>query len=500
MTAMRAAPESRRTVLNEEPIRPGRDFVLYWMVACRRPGWNFALQQAAAHARELAKPLVILEALRCDHPRASDRLHRFVQDGMEDNARHFARRPVLYRPYVERGKGAGAGLIEALAKLACVVITDDFPTYFLPRMVRATAARLDVRLESVDSNGLYPMRATRRVFPSAYLFRRHLQHELPVHLNEFPAEDPLKGIRLPRLERLPDRIETRWPSRAVDPAELPIDHGVPPTEQRGGAVEGVRLLGEFLASKLRRYAEERNQPEKDVTSGLSPYLHFGHVSAHQVFSALAAREGWAPGRIARKVSGRRSGWWGMSQPAEEFLDQLVTWRELGFNFAALREDHDRYESLPGWCIGTLRAHGSDRRERIYELEEFERACTHDPLWNAAQTQLVREGRIHNYLRMLWGKKILEWSRSPEDAARIMIELNDRYALDGRDPNSYSGIFWILGRYDRPWGPERPVFGTIRYMSSANTARKVRVTGYLERYAPARDPAGPGSLDRPPRGR
>ncbi len=148
----------------------------------------------------------------------------------------------------------------------------------------------------------------------------------------------------------------------------------------------------------------------------------------------------------------------MSAGAEAFLDQVITWRELGFNCCHMRKDYDQYESLPAWAQKTLKEHENDARTARYSLEELEGARTHDPLWNAAQTQLVTEGRIHNYLRMLWGKKIIEWTRSPREALRVMIELNNRYALDGRDPNSYSGIFWCLGRYDRPWGPERPIFG------------------------------------------
>jgi deoxyribodipyrimidine photo-lyase len=172
----------------------------------------------------------------------------------------------------------------------------------------------------------------------------------------------------------------------------------------------------------------------------------------------------------------------MSSPAEAFLDQFVTWRELGFNMAALRADHREYESLPEWARNTLAEHASDPRPYLYSLEQLDSASTHDELWNAAQRQLRREGVIQNYLRMLWGKKILKWTATPREAARFMIELNNRYALDGRDPNSYSGIYWCLGRYDRPWGPERPVFGKIRYMTSANTARKLRVREYMERFA------------------
>jgi deoxyribodipyrimidine photo-lyase len=170
----------------------------------------------------------------------------------------------------------------------------------------------------------------------------------------------------------------------------------------------------------------------------------------------------------------------MSEGAEAFLDELITWREVGFNMSSQREDHDQFQSLPEWALTTLKVHEKDRRSYAYSLEEFETAGTHDPLWNAAQRQLVREGRIHNYLRMLWGKKILEWSPSPRDALTVMVELNNKYALDGRDPNSYSGIMWVLGRYDRPWGPERPVFGKVRY-EFCNTAQRSAMK-YLSRYA------------------
>jgi deoxyribodipyrimidine photo-lyase len=238
-----------------------------------------------------------------------------------------------------------------------------------------------------------------------------------------------------------------------------------------------------VRSGLDAYPEARNHPDDDAGSGLSPYLHFGHVSAHEVFAAVAAREGWSAERLGLKPTGKRSGWWGMGEAAEAFLDQLVTWREVGFNFAAKRDDAESYEALPPWALATLGKHASDPRTYLYTADQLDEGRTHDPLWNAAQHQLAREGRIHNYLRMLWGKKILEWSPSPREAHEVMFSLNDTWALDGRDPNSASGIMWCLGRYDRPWGPERAIFGTVRFMSSANTARKVRVKEYLTRYAP-----------------
>lgn len=288
---------------------------------------------------------------------------------------------------------------------------------------------------------------------------------------------------------MPADILTKWPTAtpwltgAASLAALPIDHLVQPTNMRGGARAARAQLARFLQDDLDRYADQHNQPDLDVTSRLSPYLHWGHISVHEVFDAVMRREGWL-GSVAARATGARDGWWGVRSSTESFLDELITWREVGYNMSSKRDDYDRFDSLPPWALRTLRAHADDPRDERYTLEEFAQARTADPLWNAAQRQLVAEGRIHNYLRMLWGKKILHWSSSPEEALDIMIELNNKYGLDGRNPNSYSGIFWVLGRYDRPWGPERPIFGTVRYMTSANTARKLHVKEYLRRYGDA----------------
>jgi deoxyribodipyrimidine photo-lyase len=253
-------------------------------------------------------------------------------------------------------------------------------------------------------------------------------------------------------------------------------------------------LGAF-AERMGRYGEERNEPDAEATSGLSPHLHWGHLSSHQLLAAVAAAERWSPERLARTTSGAREGWWGMSPGAEAFLDQAVTWREIGFNLAARLPAYDRYDSLPAWAQATLERHRADPRPTLYDLPALTAARTHDALWNAAQSQLLREGRIHNYLRMLWGKKVLEWSATPRDALDALVDLNNRYALDGRDPNSYSGIFWCFGRFDRPWAPERPIFGTIRYMSSDAARRKLHLTRYLARHAPA-TPATPTDTASP----
>lgn len=478
-------PSIRVQARNDAPVRSQGDYVLYWMTAARRPVWNFALQRAAEYARTLDKPLVVFEPLRVGYPWASDRLHVFILQGMLDNARRFADRGVTYLPYVEPEPGGGRGLLESLAERACVVVTDDFPTFFLPRMVAAAAKRLSVRLEVVDGNGLLPMRAAEGIFSRAHDFRRFLQKQLQGHLRHIPEADPLR--ELPHGRPTFQGLE-RWlllDVRSLDPAELaaslPIDHAVVPAVTRGGFESGEDRLRTFVKHKLARY-EERNHPDADASSGLSPYLHFGQVSAHEVLDAIAAQEGWTPDGVAEKATGSRQGWWKLSAPAEGFLDELVTWRELGFNMCWQREDCDTYESLPAWARATLEEHAGDGRTHLYTLAEFESARTHDELWNATQRELVREGRVHNYLRMLWGKNILAWSESPKVALSIMLQLNDKYALDGRDPNSISGIFWVLGRYDRAWGPERPVFGKIRYMTSSSARNKLRLDAYLARYA------------------
>ncbi len=487
---MSPVPEIRIKSANFLPALPGKDFVLYWMIGFRRATWNFALDRAVEWAEKLQKPLVIFEALRCGFPWASDRTHRFMIDGMAENACRFEGTGVLYFPYLELAPNAGKGLLAALASRACLVVTDDFPCFFLPRMVASAARQVRVLMEMVDSNGLLPLRQAEQAYPTAYAFRRFLQRELPRHLMCFPKANALLNAKLPKAKPLPREITQRWPKaspRLLNSGEealagISLDHSVSPVDTRGGSTAAQALLRNFLRNRLPAYAEARNDPSQQVTSELYPYLHFGHISVHQIFSEITRQEGWSLDHLAVRATGSRSGWWGTRQATEAFLDQVITWRELGFNCCQMRKDYDQFESLPAWALKTLRQHARDERSYDYSLEKFERAETHDALWNAAQTQLLREGRIHNYLRMLWGKKIIEWTHTPQKALEIMVDLNNKYALDGRDPNSYSGIFWCLGRYDRPWGPERPVFGKVRYMSSENTARKFNVRDYIRKYS------------------
>jgi deoxyribodipyrimidine photo-lyase len=461
------------------------------MIGSRRTSYNFALQRAVHHSRRLDVPLLVVEPLRLDYPWACARFHHFVLDGMLENWRALEKSTVTYYPFVEEIAGDANGMFTEFANAAAVVVSDDTPAFFLPNALRVAAEQCPVTMEAVDGVGIYPLRETNRVFTTAASFRRHLQKELPELLMDAPARIPLLGRKPPTISKIPRSLSDRWPmtplSRLRDRrwlARLSINHRVGATSIRGGAASARSALADFVQNNLPEYASQRNQLRAECQSHLSPYLHFGHISAHEVFRAVLDKVDWSPAMLAPRATGSRHGWWGAGESVESFLDQLVTWRELGHNAATHQSDYRRFESIPNWAQETLQTHASDERPYLYPLEALEGADTHDPLWNAAQSQLVTEGTIHNYLRMLWGKKILEWTPDPHIALSVMIELNNKYALDGRDPNSYSGILWVLGKYDRAWGPERPIFGKVRYMSSDNTARKLDVRSYVERYRAA----------------
>jgi deoxyribodipyrimidine photo-lyase len=410
---------------------------------------------------------------------------------LRDNARACRSSRALYYPYVEPAVGAGRGLVAALARRAALVVTDWFPASFLPRMIAAAAARSDVRVDAVDSTGLIPVATHGRAFPSARGYRGFMQRNLREHLGAFPDENPLARLERSRAS-LPAGVERRWPRAdlssptAARVAALPIDHSVPPSALPGGQRRARQRLEAFLDTQLAHYAEAANHPDAEGTSHLSPYLHFGHIAAHEVFSALMTRERWTSRRLARGAPGTREGWWGVSAGAEHFLDQVVVWRELAFNGCAWTPGFDSFATLPRWARETLDAHRVDPRPHVYSLEQLDAAATHDEVWNAAQTELRTTGWCHGYMRMVWGKKILEWSRQPEEALEHMAALMDRYSLDGRDPVSYLNYGWVLGRYDRPWF-ERPIFGTVRYMTSESAKRKLKMKKYLATFsAPGRE--------------
>ena len=479
-------PPSRIRALNTCPVNPRGDFILYWMIAARRTRWNFALQHAVNLCSDLQAPLLILEALDTDYPWANDRLHRFVLDGMAATALSCRRAHAEYYPFVERTRGAGAGLVAELSRHACAVVTDHFPAFLIPGVTQAAARQSAVRVEAVDSNGLIPLSAHGRAFTMARSFRAFVQRELHNHLREFPDEHPLRVLPPGRRATVPTSIARRWPA-ATDLLDrrsslqlLPIDHTVTRAAVQGGEAAARRRLTVFIEEDLKRYGRDHSHPDANCTSRLSPYLHFGHISAHEVFSAVMTSERWTTRRLSARGGGARQGWWGVSDSANIFLDQLTVWRDLSFNGCEWIPCYMDYQSFPSWARETLEAHRSDPR-RQYAFETLESAATHDAIWNATQRQLLTEGWFHGYLRMLWGKKILEWAPDPPTALAWMETLMNRYSLDGRDPVSYASFAWVLGRYDRPW-PERPVFGTVRYMSSESARRKLRMTAYLKKYS------------------
>jgi deoxyribodipyrimidine photo-lyase len=262
---------------------------------------------------------------------------------------------------------------------------------------------------------------------------------------------------------------------------LAIRHDIPGLEIKGTRQAALGKLGQFINYGLFEYGDKRNDPDENKVSGLSPWLHFGKISEYEVVRAVLDHqpEDWDLGNITFN-NGSRGGFFNGDSNIDKFLDEVITWREVGFHFAHHRPDYAEFESLPDWALETLNEHKRDPREWIYSYEELEQSQTHDEIWNAAQTQLREEGIIHNYLRMLWGKKVIEWTPDPETALEYLIELNNQYAIDGRDPNSYSGIFWCFGRFDRAW-QERRVIGKIRYMTSESTRRKVKLKQYLNKY-------------------
>lgn len=477
---MARAPKPRARLENDHPVRPGKRLVLYWMTAARRTTHSFALDHAIDWARSLKRPLVVLEALRCDYPHASDRLHDFILRGMADNRARLEGQPALYFPFVERRHGEGKGLLATLAEESCVVVTDRSPAFFLPRMLAAAGREIEARLESIDGCGLLPLAAAPKPFARAHDFRRFLSRSLGEHLGTRPRARPFARVDLPRLDSLHRTILERWPP--ADDAllageglqKLPLDHGVHPVSTRGGSKAGTRRLRDFIDRELPGYIDSQRHPDKGSTSGISPYLHYGHIGAHQVIADLERRGGFS-------LRGGPEDWSRMKDSTAAFLDQLVTWRELGYVHSSKRDDAARFSGLPPWCKETLRRHLTDQRPALYDVDALEGAKTHDEIWNAAQRQLLHEGRVHSYLRMIWGKRVIEWTADPEEAFERLVLLNDRFALDGRDPNSYSGIGWCFGRFDRPW-PTRPVYGQVRYMSSEQTKKKLRMRSYLERWS------------------
>ena len=472
---------------NHEPNPEGK-YVLCWMQAHHRFEYNYTLEYAVAWANKLNLPLLVHEGIVCNYQWASDRMHRFLLESTREDYELSKGLGITYYPYLESIPGEEDKLVTELAKEAALIITDGYPAFIMRKRNDKWPGMVSIPYITIDSNGIIPLSLTEKAPYSAYHFRKIMQRYFVECFTNPPAKNPLTELKNTEPVRIPESITQKWPQSGdqlsdIDTfiSKLDIDHSVKPVEIKGTRAAALEQMNRFLNDHLPKYGKERNDPDNDRTSRLSSWLHFGKISEYEIVKEVLARqpEGWDLSQV-KDNNGARSGFFKGHDDIEKFLDELITWREVGYHFCNHTPNYDRFESLPDWALETLEQHTDDPREYVYSPDEFEQAQTHDEIWNAAQRQLVEEGYIHNYLRMLWGKKILEWTHTPQEALEIMIELNNKYAMDGRDPNSYSGIFWILGRFDRPWF-ERPIFGKIRYMSSDSTRKKVKLKNYLKKY-------------------
>jgi deoxyribodipyrimidine photo-lyase len=446
--------DPRVTVRRPGPPDPDGKAVVCWMQRAQRADDNPALDTAIAAANELRLPVVVLFVLDPAFPSANLRHFQFLIEGLEELPEALAARGA---GFVLRIGGRGEVGRFCADVRAALLVGDENPLREPERWRRLVTEAARAPFWTVDADVVVPSALLEKEQWSAGTMRPRVLRHLDLCLR--PSSRPKARVvwRTPR-----GLAHVRPDVELVD--ELPLDRSVAPaTSWRGGRREGLARLKAFVGHRLDGYSAARNRPEADGTSGLSPYLHFGQIGPREV--ALAVRASGGP-------------------PADRqsFIEELVVRRELAVNFVRYNASYDRVESAARWALEALARRRDDPREWLYSERQLERAATHDPLWNAAQRQMVESGWMHGYVRMYWAKKILEWSESPEAAMAAAIALNDRYELDGRDPNGYAGIAWaIVGKHDRAWGPERPVYGTVRYMSFASTSRKFDSRAYIARW-------------------
>lgn len=445
--------DPRVQVRNRAAIDPGGDAVVYWMQRAQRADDNAALDVAIEAANLLDRPVVVFFGFVPFHPRGNLRHYRFLADGIAELAARLRERRV---GFVLR-RAPEHSLERFLDEVRpCLVVGDENPLRETEAWRETMARRARVQLVTVDADVVVPSRLLGREQAGAFTLRPRLHALWPTFL--VPSAEPSARRRF----RAPPAL-ARLDPRAPLLAGLRLDESVAPVAQRGGRRAAVAALRAFVDERLDGYARNRSRPELDATSRLSAFLHFGQLGPREV--ALAVRAAGAPG-VDR----------------DAFLEQLLVRRELAVNFVRYNADYDRLSGCAGWARRTLRAHARDRRPWLLDERLAAAAESPDPLWNAAQRQLLAEGFMHNYLRMYWAKKLLEWSPSAEHAFAVAVEWNDRLQLDGRDPNGYAGIAWAIGgKHDRPW-PERPVFGLVRSMTLQSTSRKFDARRYIEEMA------------------
>jgi deoxyribodipyrimidine photo-lyase len=444
-------PQRIQPLSRDEAPREGA-YVLYWMQAAQREHHNPALELGIRRANELDQPLLVGLGLMDDYPEANLRHYRFMLQGLADARRALAKRGI--KLVVLRGRPDEVAM--RLGRNASLIVTDRGHTRVQRQWRNRVAEEAGRPVIQVETNLIVPVEAaTDKREYAARTLRGKIHKRLSGFLRPLTRNEPRK-------QSLPLHVtgmDVDDPDAAC--GRLKLDRSVRPVDRfRGGQTEARRVFEAFLDQRLEGYAAHRNQPQTDEVSYMSMYLHFGQISP--VWLALELQKAKGP-----------------EENREAFLEELLVRRELAHNYTHFEPDYDRYEALPEWARTTLREHRRDSREPLYPPDRLEAAETHDPYWNAAMREMRHTGYMHNYMRMYWGKKILEWSESPESAFYTVLSLNNKYFIDGRDPNSYAGVAWVFGLHDRPWA-ERPVFGKVRYMAASGLERKSDPEAYLRK--------------------
>jgi deoxyribodipyrimidine photo-lyase len=445
---------------DDKPPRNRGEFVLYWLRSTHRTDDNFALAFAIEQANTLRLPVLVYQELTHDYPWASDRLHTFALQGVIDLYEEFERLGIQYALSLSHGP------LLALAERAALVVTDYFPTADAVRHLDAVRGEIKAPLVAVDSCTVVPLRYHGRLYDTAASIRPVLLRGLRQFLLPSPQVEP----RVRRPVELP--FEPVRPTDATIPALVAacaVDHTVPPVSAfRGGITAARARLRRFLEHGFPRYLEAYEDPnDDDGTSRLSPYLRFGHISIHEVLRAVQEPD--------------------LPDQYEKFLDEALVWRELAHNFTFHDPAHFSVQGIPYWAAEELRRGEHDPRPAIYSAADLEGARTDEELWNAAQRAYLVDGWMHHTVRMLWGKAVLQWTTTAAECFRILLRLNNKYALDGSDPNSYAGIHWIHGKFDHPFY-RRPIYGAVRYQSLKSARKRFDVRAYVQRYGAGEQPS------------
>ncbi|MDQ3713614.1 MAG: deoxyribodipyrimidine photolyase [Acidobacteriota bacterium] len=448
----------RVQLLNDKSANNDGKYVLYWMQMFKRTTYNHALNFAIEQANKRRLPLVVYEGLKFYYPWASDRFHTYILEGVEEKRGDFEKRGIKYVFYLQKNDESPRQTVAKIARDAALIVTDDFPCFIIPDHNKAIVKRAEIPVYTVDSNGVVPMSRFEKEEFAARTIRPKIKKLLPDYFVKFKEEK----IKIKAENLKVDCPDTEVNAKNIHDlvGQCAIDHSVKPSGiYRGGTASGRKRLKKFVEKILPDYETSRNKPDVDGSSRLSSYLHFGFLSPLEI--AFAVQDADAP-KAAK----------------DAYLEELIVRRELSYNLTLHNPKYDSLEALPDWVQKTMREHIDDERPEIFSLEELEFGKTYDELWNASQLEMVLTGEMHNYTRMLWGKLVIQWTRNYEEAFAILEHLNNKYCLDGRNPNSYAGILWCFGKHDRPW-MERPIFGKMRYMTTASTGRKFDSKKYIE---------------------